>query len=119
MATVVMRRGALERWCCEESISRFTDLSHLQARCRGGGSDPCSRAIRDLTRTAWPRGFSGGHFGSARPPNGQWCLYPRIFLVILLERGKTETRPLQVLPRMELAGLEPAASWVRSRRSPN
>jgi hypothetical protein len=30
-----------------------------------------------------------------------------------------EVADIQPLPPMELAGLEPATSWVRSRRSPN
>jgi hypothetical protein len=32
---------------------------------------------------------------------------------------RTEVADVQGLLRMELAGLEPATSWVRSRRSPN
>ena len=33
--------------------------------------------------------------------------------------GKEKGPALQDLLAMELAGLEPATSWVRSRRSPN
>jgi hypothetical protein len=33
--------------------------------------------------------------------------------------GKQKAPGFQGFPPMELAGLEPATSWVRSRRSPN
>ena len=50
-------------------------------------------------------------------PRADWIVWQ--YPVLIGSRPKTRNRQGAAVSRVELAGLEPATFWVRSRRSPN
>jgi hypothetical protein len=81
-----------------EEIPSSLTLLHLASGARGDGRRP-RRSASALRRAA------GLEFDQTR------------FRLVLRDRGRNRRSQNAGLSLMELAGLEPATSWVRSRRS--
>ena len=112
----------------------------LHSNRRGAADDrfaPRAGSERTTASATWGRSGSGPIY--ARPhdrfpmmwitagPHARWPLYPfgtrnprADALAGHVERGSRQQLPQpQGIRKMELGGLEPPTSWVRSRRSPN
>ena len=117
-AQKLLTRALLPTPASPATSTRRPDPAHTSERNRSSAVSSTSRSSRsDLAATAIPGSWSFAVLGARASAS---CLFgdPQVAAVWRSSTaGRATTETAQTL--MELGGLEPPTSWVRSRRSPN